>query len=282
MIKKEKIKLVFFIAGLLLIFSINESYAKSPITSGKGIWVNIWNYPVNPGIFCAYLNSKGIDTIYLQVSRSNTPAIKHPAKLNQIIETAHSYGIKVIGWGYMFLKDPLQDAEKFIQAAQHKTSKGEPLDGMGADLEEVTSSYAIEKFTKRIREVLGSDYPLIAITFSPITKSQKAWPQNYAWKTIANNFDIIAPMTYWHGFVKYRSEKGAYDYTVKTIDKIKEYTQKENLKIHLIGDGQKTTSSEILGFLKAAEEKKVNAGISLYPWYVPKEHQIEALSMANF
>lgn len=277
------LKNLILVISLTLCFSIaHTSHAKSPITSGKGIWINIWNYPVNPGIFCAYLNSKGIDTIYLQVSRSNTPAIKHPLKLNQIIETAHGHGIKVIGWGYMFLRDPLQDAEKFINAALHKTPKGESLDGMGADLEEITSSYAIEKFTKRIREVLGSDYPLIAITFSPITKSQKAWPQNYAWKTIANNFDIIAPMTYWHGFVKYRSQQGAYDYTVKTIDKIKEYTQKEDLKIHLIGDGQKTTSSEILGFLKAAEEKNVNAGISLYPWYVPKEHQIETLSMSNF
>lgn len=278
-LKKLLLILLIFVS---FYFYAETAHAKQPVTSGKGIWLNIWNYPVNPGIFCAYLNSKGIDTIYLQVSRSNTPAIKHPAKLNQIIETAHSQGIKVIGWGYMFLRDPLQDAEKFIKAALHKTPKGESLDGMGADLEEITSSYAIEKFTKRIREVLGSDYPLIAITFSPITKSKKAWPQNYAWKTIANNFDIIAPMTYWHGFVKYRSCQGAYDYTVKTIDKIKEYTQKKDLKIHLIGDGQMTSTEEIIGFLKAAEDHKVDAGVSLYPWYTPKEHQIETLTMSNF
>lgn len=256
------------------------SYAKSPITLGKGIWVNIWNYPSNPEMYCAYLKSNSIDTIYLQISRSNTPAIKEPLKLNKIISAAHKNDIKVIGWTYAFLKNPLQDAQKFIQGVLYKTPDGESLDGMAADIEEITNSTAIETFAKAIRKQVGASYPLIAITFSPVLK--RAEPRHYAWKTIANNFDIIAPMTYWHGFVKLRSEKGAYDYTAKTISKIKEYTQKDDIKIHLIGDGQKTSKEEIIGFLKAASDHNINAGVSLYPWYTPKKHQIETLGMFDF
>ena len=173
-----------------------------------------------------------------------------------------------------------QDAEKFLQAIFYKNPDGDSLDGMAADIEEVTNSSSIETFAKVVRKSVGSKYPLIAITFSPVLK--RANPKQYAWKTIANNFDIIAPMTYWHGFVKLRSEKGAYDYTAQTISKIKEYTNKDDIQIHLIGDGQKTSKSEIVGFLRAAEDQMIDGGVSLYPWYKPKAHQIDALSNSNF
>ena len=263
------------ISVVVLLLTPIAAYAKSPITLGKGIWINIWNYPTYPEMFCEQLRAKGIDTIYLQVSRSNTPAIKHPYLLNKIIKSAHARDMKVIGWTYSFLKAPITDAQKFIYAAQYKTPDGDSLDGMAADIEEVTNPKSIEIYSKTIRNALGSKYPLIAITFSPLLK--RATPAHYAWKTIANNFDIIAPMTYWHGFVKYRSEQGAYDYTMQTISKLKEYTQKDDIQIHLIGDGQKTTTEEISGFLRAANDSKINAGISLYPWYTPKEHQLDTL-----
>ena len=288
---KKKYTIFLTLLALLVFFnSALPSYSlerikidsEKPITSGKGIWINIWNYPANPDMFLETLRAKGIETLYLQVARSNTPAIKHPDALNKILSSAHERGIKVIGWSYLFLNDPISDAQKFIDAVKYKTPNSETLDGVAVDIEEVTHAKAIETFTKRVREELGSKYPLIAITFSPVTKNPKALPANYAWKTIANNFDIIAPMVYWHGFVQYRSEKGAYDYTLQTISKLKEYTQKDNLKLHLIGDAQKTTSSEILGFLKAASDAGVDSGVSLYPYYSPQEHQLNTLSKYKF
>ena len=273
MTKKSFFNLILFL--VILISLPIKSIAKEPITVGKGIWLNIWNYPENPEMFCEQLKSKGIDTIYLQISRSNTPVIKDPVQLNNIIKSAHLRNMKVIGWTYSFLEDPISDAQKFIQAVNYRTPDSDKLDGLAADIEEITNARSIETFAKAIRKSVGPKYPLIAITFSPVLK--RADPRHYAWKTIANNFDIIAPMTYWHGFVKLRSEKGAYDYTAQTISKIKEYTQKDDIQIHLIGDGQKTSSAEITGFLRAANDHNVNAGVSLYPWYTPKKHQIETL-----
>src|SRR3989338_3042991 len=116
------------LVSIILFLAPINSEAKSLITDGKGIWINICNYPVNPDMFCEHLKSKGIDTIYLQVSRSNTPAIKDPIKLNKVIAAAHNNDIKVIGWSYVFLKNPLQDAQKFIQTISYKTPSGDSLD----------------------------------------------------------------------------------------------------------------------------------------------------------
>ena len=259
----------------MFLASMNVSYAKELVTSGKGIWVNIWNYPANPDMYCETMKAKGIDTIYLQIARSNTPAIYNPEKLNSILTAAHKRKLKVIGWTYVFLKDPIGDAKKFLKAVLYKSPTGETLDGMAADIEEVTNPKVIEKFSTYVRRAVGKDYPLIAITFSPVFR--RGDPKNYAWKTIANNFDIIAPMTYWHALKKHQSEKGAYTFTAETISKIKQYTGNKDIPIHLIGDGQKTSSSEIKGFLKAAEDHGISAGVSLYPMHVPKKHQIDTL-----
>ncbi len=261
---------------VLFLISVNVSFAKNPITSGKGIWVNIWNYPSNPDSYCKYLKSKGIDTIYLQIYRSNTPAIYSPQKLDKVLSSAHDNGLKVIGWGYVFLKNPIEDAKKFLKAINYKNSRGDSLDGMAADIEEVTNSKSIENFARYVRKSVGNEYPLIAITFSPMFR--RGDPKHYAWKTIANNFDIIAPMTYWHALKDKQNQRGAYDFTAQTISRIKEYTQNKDVKIHIIGDGQKTDSSEIKGFLRAASDHGVNAGVSLYPMHVPKKHQIDTLS----
>lgn len=252
--------------------------ARGLVTDGKGIWLNVWNYPDNPEMFCDLLESKGIDTVYLQISRSTTPAIAHPKKLGVFIDVAHEHDIKVIGWTYPYLKNPVADANKFIAAARFRSRGGEKLDAVASDIEEVTNSRVIRVYSAVIKRTLGRKYPLIAITFSPLLK--RATPEHYAWKEIADNFDIIAPMTYWTAYKKYRSEQGAYNYTALTIKRIREYTGRDDLNIHLIGDGQKTTDGELRGFLKAAEDLDVS-GVSIYPWHTPKASQIETLSKSK-
>lgn len=273
--KIYKFKFVFLIILISVILNLlsSKSFAKELITDGKGMWVNIFNYPENPDLFCENLRSHGVDTIWLQISRSNTPAIKYPLQINKILKSAHARDMKVIGWSYPYLDDPVTDAHKFIKAAQYTTPDGDMLDGIAADIEETTNAKAINKYSAIIRKSLGNKYPLIAITYSPMLK--RAEPRNYAWKTIADNFDIIAPMTYWTAYKKYRSEDGAYDFTALTIKRLREYTN-QDVKIHLIGDGQKTSTSEVKGFLRAAKDYNIE-GVSLYPWHKPAQNHISVL-----
>lgn len=268
---KASLLLLFLISVL---FTTNVAHSKELITDGKGIWVNIWNYPENPDLYCEYMKSKGVDTIWLQISRSTTAAIVHPKKLNQILKSAHARKIKVIGWTYPYLNKPNSDARKFIYAAKYKTPDGDMLDALAADIEETTNARAIQTFSNVLRRNLGPDYPLIAITFSPVLK--RAEPSHYAWKTVGANFDILAPMTYWTAYKKYRSQQGAYNFTALTIKRLKEYTGNSNVKIHLIGDAQKTSNSEISGFIKAAKDHGIQ-GISLYPWHKPTPSQVTLL-----
>ena len=52
---KTEAKLFRPLILVILLFAQNlinfEAHAKPLITEGKGIWINIWNYPSNPNIF---------------------------------------------------------------------------------------------------------------------------------------------------------------------------------------------------------------------------------------
>ncbi len=243
---------------------------KNLVTSGKGTWVNIWNYPKDTKAFMARLKRYKIDTIYLQVNRSNTDIFKHRKAVDQILKDAHREDIKVIGWSYCFLKDIKADADKFIYPALYQSPEGEMLDGMAADIEENTNEWAVKSYTEKIKKALPENYPLIAITFSPKIKSR------YPWKYIAHNWDVIMPMTYWHG-LKNRKKITVYNFVAESIKQIRELSGKEDVNIHLITDGDRTTSEEVAISLRAAKDMNVNAGISVYPEHLTSDEMFNEI-----
>lgn len=240
------------------------------VTNGKGTWVNIWNYPKDTKSFMARLKKYDIDTIYLQINRSNTDVFKHQEGLNKVLKAAHEEDIKVIGWSYCFLKNVNQDVKKFVEPALYKSPDGEMLDGMAADIEENISQWAVKAYTERIKKQLPKNYPLIAITFSPKIKSK------YPWKYIAHNWDVIMPMTYWHG-LKNRKKITVYNFVAESIKQIRELSEKEDVNIHLITDGDRTNKEEVAISLRAARDMNVNAGISIYPEHLSSDEMFEEL-----
>lgn len=241
------------------------------ITRGKGIWVNIWNYPSNTKAFMKKLNKYDIDTIYLQINRSTTAIFKHPKKLDQILEDAHENNIKVIGWSYCYLKNDLvTDAKKFVIPARYVSPKGHKLDGMAADIEENVSVDAVKRYTRLIKRNLPKNYPLLAIVFSPRIK------QNYPWKYIGSNWDVLMPMTYWHG-LKNRNHRVVHDFVEDTILDLKRLTGRKNLNIHLITDGERTTSEEVKISLDVARKHNIKAGVSLYPEHLASHSMLQTL-----
>lgn len=240
----------------------------------KGVWVNLWNYPGNVREFISRQAKYGINTIYLQINRSTTDIFKHQKKVDEILKLAHRANIKVIGWSYCYLnKDIALDAKKFIEPALYVSPDGHHLDGMAADIEENISRWAISKYTELIKESLPEDYPLRAIIFAPEIKSK------YPWKYIADNWDVLMPMAYWHGYTSRGKYVNVFDFIGKNIVRLKELTGKEDLKIHLITDGDRTTPEEVLESIKAAKAFKVNAGISIYPEHLASDAMLRALSL---
>jgi hypothetical protein len=242
------------------------------ISSGKGTWVNLWNYPQDTQKFISRLKKFGIDTVYLQVNRSNTPVLKLQTEVDKILKDAHANNIKVIGWSYCYLKDITSDARKFVNVANYVSPDGESFDGMAADIEENTSLWAVRAYTKNIKRDLPKDYPLIAIVYSPQIK------QDYPWEYVANNWDVLMPMTYWHG-LKNRNHETVYNFVRDSITDLRRLSKKDNLNIHLITDGDRTNNDEVAASLKAAKDNGVNAGISIYPEHLASDEMLKKLGV---
>jgi hypothetical protein len=251
--------------------TIKEEKIES-ITSGKGTWVNLWNYPKNNQAFLDRLKKFNIDTIYLQVNRSNTPTFKLKKEIDKLLKDAHANNIKVIGWSYCFLKNPSEDADKFIQVANYISPDGERFDGMAADIEENTALWAVTSYTEKIKKNVANDYPLIAIVYSPKIKV------DYPWEYVANNWDVLMPMTYWHG-IKNRNNDTVYNFVKDSINDLKRLSKKDNLNIHLITDGDRTNHGEVEASLKAAKDHGVNAGISIYPEHLSSDEMLRRLGV---
>ncbi len=245
------------------------------ITSGKGTWVNIWNYPKDTKVFIDRLKKFKIDTIYLQVNRSNTKLFYNKAGVDRILKEAHDNDIKVIGWSYCYLKNVADDAEKFIKVAQYKSPDGESFDAMAADMEENTSRWAVQTYSNKIKQALPKDYPLIAIIYSPKIK------QDYPWELVAKEWDILMPMVYWHG-LKNRNHQTVYNFVTESIADLKRLAKKDDLNIHLITDGDRTSHYEVATSIKAAlDDGGVNAGISIYPEHLASDAMLRKLSKFN-
>ncbi len=239
----------------------------------KGIWVNIWNYPTDVDQFIKRIRSYKFDTIYLQINRSTTPVFKHQKKVDEILKIAHKNRVKVIGWSYCYLRDLPTDVKKYVEPALYVSPDGERLDGMAADIEENISLWAVKEYTSAIKRKIPQDYPMLAIVFAPKIKPK------YPWKYIGENWDVLMPMTYWHGR-KHRTVDDVFNFIKHTALELRRLTGKEDLKIHLITDGERTTAEEVKASLKAAKEFKVNAGISLYPEHLAPESILNV--MKNF
>jgi hypothetical protein len=268
-----------FLLGLLFLFFLKEGCGLSGSTHSlplnnvtRGVWVNLWNYPQNAKSFIDELSEKGINTLYLELSRSDTEEIKFPQQVRQIIAEAQNKNIAVIGWTYALMNDPQRDALRYAANARIVG-----LAGMAVDLEEKVNKENVTEFVQTAKKELGEKYPLIAITYSPSLR-----PINgaYPWRTIAKEFKIIAPMLYWHTSTKNPAQ--IYQRTCQDLDQLKALLselKRDPSALHPIGDSHSTNKEEVKAFLQACTEKGVlQNGISLYPLHLSQEESLQALS----
>lgn len=243
------------------------------LADGPGVWANIWNYPQGDiDAYCANLRNHGVRNVFIQTSRSNTPAIAHPEDLGKLIEACHRHKIRVIAWAYLELADPIADADKMLAAAKFRSPSGESIDAIAPDLEKNLKDDRISKFSQRLRDELGAHYPLIAVVYSPLNRYQEV--ANTPWKTLARYYDVIAPMSYWNS--KYQ-KLDAHDYTLATVRTIRELTGRPDIEVHVIGDGMGTSAQSIQQFLKACRRAEATSA-SIYPNQKVTPEQLVALS----
>ena len=102
------------VAGLSLLLTqaeparaVEHPAAPVGLADGPGIWVNLWSYPTTDvEAYALKLHNSGIRNVFIQTSRSNTPAIRQPEVLGPLIDACHHYKIRVIAWSFLELGNP--------------------------------------------------------------------------------------------------------------------------------------------------------------------------------
>ncbi|PZM77618.1 MAG: hypothetical protein DKT66_25395 [Candidatus Melainabacteria bacterium] len=241
---------------------------------GAGLWLNMWNYPLpeNADAYCKKMHNHGIRNLFVQTSRSTTPAICEPARLSALIDAAHRYKIRVICWGYHELANPAVDAAKMIAAAKFTSERGDHIDAVAPNLEKNLDAKAVEAYLKDIRAAIGPNMPIMAVVYSPLNRAPQV--AKTPWKLLAKYCDIIAPMAYWNSkWQKY----SAYDYTWSTVKMVRQLSGKPDVEVHVIGDGMGTKADSINDFMRACKAAEATSA-SLYPNHQPTDEQLICLS----
>ena len=164
---------------------------------GKGMWLHYFRLSAggDPAAMVARAKETGLSHVYLRIG-SSKDGFYGQADLDRLLPVAHAAGLAVVGWDFPYLFDAEADAQRAAAAIAYTTPAGHRMDAFSADIETrhegVNISVPVaDTYSRRLRELVGSDYPLVATV--PRPRYNKGFP----FAEIARQFDALAPMVYW-------------------------------------------------------------------------------------
>ena len=234
--------------------------------AGKGMW--IWQYSKTEGEnFQAIVDravAAGLDQIWVRVGDSHDDFYAGE-RLNTLVPLAHAKGLKVVGWFFPFLHDPVADAAWTKQVIDWRSPDGQRLDGISPDIEMATEGVKITP--KRVQIYLGlirqaaGDLPIAATVYPPVDwvmAKQDAYP----FDLMAKYVDAFAPMAYWMC-----TEPG--HLAAESVDRLADLRPVHVIgqAFHNVGHGRRVSPSrdEVLRFLDASLRHDA-IGASLWVW----------------
>lgn len=256
---------------------------------GKGVWgtwVEWGTAGYDPDRIIQRAKEAGANYLYLIVRNQPGEGTIRPeskAMLDAIIPRAHANGIAVIGCVYL-VDDPKLDTARMLAVARHTTPTGERVDGLAADIEESPTAETIAATMEPVRQALGSDYPIVAVTYPPFLGTAWKKSENYPWSSFGRYFDVISIMDYWH----YRDR----EYTPEEVRKeiLSEAQAAARLTgrpVEVIGQAYRMdhsdgtpfqtvpTAAEVTAAMQAAKEAGAVA-FSLYRWDTATQEEVNA------
>src|SRR5205085_188464 len=147
-----------------------------------------------------------------------------------LVVAAHAAGLKVIPWIYPWLADVPADLQLALDAARRVTPAGDRVDGLGVDLEENLDEATNRIFGQLLRVSLGPDPLLVAIVYQPQIASGRRTP--YA--ALAETYDVMAPMSYWHARPVAYSYQDAYEYVADSVNLIRQRSGRADVPVAVL------------------------------------------------
>lgn len=170
-----------------------------------------------------------------------------------VVDIFHSYGLLVLGWGFLYGKDPRGEAN--IAVSQVKTLRldGYILDAEGTfDAQPAAVANACT-ITRIIRDALP-DLPLAYCGWPRIwnPKNGGEWHPAAVARAFMVDCDVATPMTYWDG----ESPTWAAEFLQQSYDQYRRFTDKPFIPAGraYIGDAGKATRENILAFQNRADK----------------------------
>ncbi len=162
--------------------------------SGKGMWfTNYFTRHTEISALIAAAKAAGITHIYPEVAISNDGGFFGADSLNRLLPVAHAAGISVIAAVYPSLSNVSADIQMTKMVWDYRTPSGDHVDGILADIEANLYAPRVYAYGQVLRQIVGPNTPLVANTLNPYSDPTYPYPE------IAANFNVIAPMDYWHG-----------------------------------------------------------------------------------
>jgi putative peptidoglycan binding protein len=252
---------------------------KATIPLGKGMW--LYQLSMSEGGDADKVVRKakaaGLTHLYTRLG-SSKKGFYAQGELDKLLPVAHAAGLKVIGWDFVYLTDPIADAVRSKAEIDYTTPDGHRIDAFSADIETGSegvnlSAAGAAAYGARLRELAGPNYPLIATVPRPSPK--RAFP--FAEATAA--FDAIAPMVYWQNRDPATDVAGAIDYLAQFNKPILPIGQAYNGGPEG-GPDRDPPKEQLVAFMNTAMAKGA-LGVSFWVWNHATAEQWSAIDQAT-
>jgi hypothetical protein len=254
--------------------------ATKPIVPlGKGMW--LYQLSMSEGGDANKVVKKakaaGLTHLYTRLG-SSKKGFYAQDELDKLLPVAHAAGLKVIGWDFVYLTDPVADAVRSKAEIDYTTPDGHKIDAFSADIETASegvslTAEAAAAYGAKLRALAGPNYPLIATVPRPSPK--RAFP--FAEATAA--FDAIAPMVYWQNRDPVTDVAGAIDYLAQFGKPILPIGQAYNGGPEG-GPDRDPPKEQLVAFMNTAMAKGA-LGVSFWVWNHATPEQWSAIDEAT-
>jgi len=241
---------------------------------GRASWIDVWDSRAwnDPAAAVKDMSDHGVRTIFIQTGNARSAqGIANPSALREFITEAHAHHMFVVAWYLPNLKSGSDDYDRVIRAIEFETSDGQRFDSFALDIESTavksisTRNVGLVALSKRLRDKVGTDYPLGAIIPSPvgIEKETGFWDV-FPYAEVAESYDVLLPMAYYT--FDANTPTKARTYALESMRILRAQPGCAKVPVHLIGGiASRSTGAEIREFAKAAAETGC-IGVSIYDW----------------
>ena len=250
---------------------------------GLGAWIDVYDQAqwTDPTGTVQTLHDHGVQTLFVQTSNGAHGAdIVWPYGMSRLVESAHAFGMRVVGWYAPSFVDPELDLRRAIAAVDYRTASGQGFDSVALDIEStevrdlsVRTDRAVN-FMRRLKDSTPGHFPLAAIVPDPIV--QKYWP-GFPYGAIAELSDAVLPMAYYSFHTS--GYENVYRYIADDIAATRALTGSR--PVHVIGGIAAPSSAMDVRALVAAAQAHGAIGASLYDSSTTRQEQWTELAPAR-